>query len=67
MAFSRQELSHGLPFPPPGGLPSPGIEPTSLMSPALAGRSFITGPTWEALDIGLHVCICTLVFVTVFC
>ena len=24
-------------FPPPGDLPNPGIEPTSLMSPALAG------------------------------
>ena len=62
MAFSRQELSHGLPFPPPGDLPYPGIEPTSLMSPALAGRSFTTSTTWEALDVGLHVylhtCVC---------
>ena len=37
MGFSRQYWS-GLPFPPPGDLPHPGIEPASLMSPALAGR-----------------------------
>ena len=29
MGFSRQEYWSGLPFPPPGGLPDPGIEPTS--------------------------------------
>ena len=34
--FSRQEYWSGLPFPPPGDLPDPGIEPTSLTSPALA-------------------------------
>ena len=28
----------GLPFPSPGDLPDPGIEPVSLASPALAGR-----------------------------
>ena len=32
----------GLPWPPPGDLPNPGIEPTSLMSPALAGWFFTT-------------------------
>ena len=30
MAFSRQEYLSGLPFPPPGNLPNPGIEPMSL-------------------------------------
>ena len=39
MEFYRQEYQSGLPFPPPGGLPYPGIEP---MSPALAGRFFTT-------------------------
>ena len=29
MRFSRQEYWNGLPFPPPGDLPDPGIEPTS--------------------------------------
>ena len=40
MAFSRQEYWSGLPFPTPWDLPDPGIEPTSLVSPALAGRFF---------------------------
>ena len=34
MGFSRQEYWSGLPCPPPGDLPHPGIEPKSLMSPA---------------------------------
>ena len=29
MEFSRQEYWGGLPFPPPGDLPDPGIEPES--------------------------------------
>ena len=32
----------GLPWPPPGDLPDPGIKPTSLMSPALAERHELT-------------------------
>ena len=43
MGFSRQEWS-GLPFPSPGDLPNSGIEPASLVSPALAGRFFTTEP-----------------------
>ena len=46
--FSRQEYWSGVPFPSPGDLPYPGIEPASLMSPALAGRSVSPGATWEA-------------------
>ena len=30
MEFSRQEYGGGLPFPSPGDLPDPGIEPESL-------------------------------------
>ena len=30
MGVSRQEYRSGLPCPPPGGLPDPGIEPASL-------------------------------------
>ena len=30
------------------GIPYPGIKPTSLMSPVLAGRFFTTSATWEA-------------------
>ena len=46
--FSRQEYWSGLPCPPPGDLPDPGIEPVSLVSLALAGGFFTTGTTWEA-------------------
>ena len=46
--FSRQEYWSGLPFPSPGDLANPGIEPKSLRSPALAGRFFTTSATWEA-------------------
>ena len=49
MRFSGQEYWSGLPGPPPGVLPDPGIEPESLKSPALAGRFFTTSTTWEAL------------------
>ena len=35
MGFSRHEYWTGLPCPPPGNLPDPGIKPASLMSPAL--------------------------------
>ena len=45
MEFSRQESWSGLPCPPPGDLPNPGTEPSSLASPALAGRFFATVPT----------------------
>ena len=44
MGFSRQEYWTYLPFPTPGDLPNPGIEPASLSSPALAGGFFITEP-----------------------
>ena len=39
-----QEYWSGLPFPSPGDLPRPRIEPVSLVSPELAGRFFTTEP-----------------------
>ena len=45
--FSRQE-SPGLPCPPPGDPPNPGIELASLAGPALAGGFFTSSVTWEA-------------------
>ena len=42
--FFRQEFWSGLPFPPPGDLPGPGIKPVTLSSPALASRFFTTTP-----------------------
>ena len=41
MGFSRQEYWSGLPCPPPGHLPDPGIEPTSSASPALQADSLL--------------------------
>ena len=37
LGFPGQEYWSGKPFPPPGDLPDPGMEPMSLMSPALEG------------------------------
>ena len=47
VGFSRQEYWSGWPCPPPGDLPDPGIEPLSLVSPALAREFFTTSATWE--------------------
>ena len=44
MGVSRQECWSGLPFPPPGDLPNPGMEHSSPMSPALVGVFFTTVP-----------------------
>ena len=41
MGFTWQEYWRGLPFPPPGDPPNPGIEPTS---PVQAGRVFTAEP-----------------------
>ena len=41
MGFSRQEFWRGLPFPSPGDLPDPGIEPRS---PALQEESLLAEP-----------------------
>ena len=49
MGLFRHEYWSWLPFPAPGNLPYPGIEPTSLMSPALAGGFFTTLPPGEPL------------------
>ena len=40
MELSRQACWSGVPFPTPGDLSHSGIEPASLVSPALAGRFF---------------------------
>ena len=57
MEFSRQEYWSGLPFPTPGDLPDPGIEPTSPVSSALAGGFFTTvppgKPSYECSDMQL--------------
>ena len=54
MGFSRQEYWNRLPCPPPGDLPNPGLEPTSLVSPAFAGRFFTTEPSGRGQGCYLH-------------
>ena len=44
MGFSRLEYGSGLPYPPPGDLPNPGIKPGS---PALQADSLLTEPPRE--------------------
>ena len=52
--FSSEECWSGLPFPPPGDLPDPGIKPAS---PALQADSFTTEPPGKPMNIRVHVCI----------
>ena len=47
MAFPRQEYCSALPFPTPGDLPHPEIEPVSPAS----GGSLYHGAPWEALNL----------------
>ena len=54
MGFSRQEYWSGLPCPPPGALPDPGIKPESLASPALAAGSLPLAPPGKLLVSVVH-------------
>ena len=49
MEFSGQGYWSGSPFPTPGGLPNPGIEPMSLVSPALQADSLPLVPAGRPL------------------
>ena len=60
MGFSRQEYWGGLPFPPPGDLPSPGIEPVSPAAPILSGRFSTTEPPGKPWNSWVGVAITTL-------
>ena len=51
MEFFRQECWSRLAFPALGDLPDPGIEPTSLVSPALAGGFFTISATYQAQEV----------------
>ena len=55
MGFSRQEYWSGLPFPSPGDLPNPGIEPRSPTLQADALTSAPPGkPPMKTLDPSNH-------------
>ena len=49
MEFFRQEYWSGLPCPPPGDLPNPGIKHMFFVPPALVGGFFTNSATWEAI------------------
>ena len=51
MGFSRQKCWSGFPFPAPGRLPNPGIEPVSSVAPALQANSLLLSH-WEAQRFG---------------
>ena len=48
MGFSRQEYWNGLPFPSPGDLPDPGIEPRS---PTLQADTLPSEPPGKPMDV----------------
>ena len=64
VGFFRQEYQSGLPCPPPGDLPDPGIKAGPLASPALAGRFFTTSVIWEAhcLHTSFHIYIINITY-----
>ena len=61
MGFSGQGYYSRLPCPPPGDLPNPETEPTSLKSPALTVGFFTTSTSWKALAV---LCVNTIVLYT---
>ena len=54
MGFYKSEYWSGLPWPPPGDLPNPGIELVSLMSPAMSDEPFTTSTTWEVIILYIY-------------
>ena len=63
MEFPRQEYRSQLPFPSPGDLPDPRIEPVSPMSSGLAGGFFTTEPPGKP---HLYVCVYTYMKILVY-
>ena len=51
MGFSRQKYWSGLPFPPPGDLPDPGIKPMAPVTTVLASGIFATVPPGKPIVI----------------
>ena len=54
MGFSRQEYWSGLPFPSPGALPDPGIEPGS---PAFQAYALTSEPPGKPLRVVFSKCL----------
>ena len=58
MEFSRQEYWSGLPFPSPGDLTHPGIEPGP---PALRADSLLSEPPEKAKESNIHLLIVAMI------
>ena len=58
-SLTGSEYLSGLPFPPPGDRPNPGVTAESVTAPALAGRFFTSSAIWEPM----HQQICCLILV----
>ena len=72
MKFSRQEYWSGLPFPSPGDLPDPGIEPgfPTLQADSLPseppGKSYVIICVYICVCVYIYVCVCVCVCVCVY-
>ena len=67
MGFSRQEYHSGFPFPSLRDRPTPGIEATSLVSPASAGGFFTTAPPGFTSILHRHFPFCSCSFLLPEC
>ena len=68
MGFSRQEYWSGLPFPSPGDLPDPGIEPGS---PTLEADALTSEPPYlldlqKSREFQKNICFCFTDYATAF-
>ena len=54
MGFSRQQYWSGLPFPPPGDLPDPGVKLVSPVSPATAG-GFLSAVSVQSFSVSVFI------------
>ena len=64
MGFSRQEYWSGLPFPSPGDLPDPGIEPGS---PALQADVLTSEPPGKPHILMVHLYENGIIFLSLLC
>ena len=55
MSDFLQMVGNGLPFPPPGNLPNPGIKPTSPLSPSLQVDSLLAEPSGKPTDTSTYI------------
>ena len=60
MGFSKQEYWSGLPCPPPGDLPDPGIEPASSCSSYTGRRVLYPGGFFAIWETGISVSLCLI-------